>query len=361
MWIRSLQHKYLAPADGAAGDGTGGQPAGGGATAAAPATSTSDAGSGGGQAPASSTSGGQSGTSGATKPGDGGSSPGAPTSGSTAKASEEKPDGEGEKAAGEAWGADWREKIAGEDADMLKRLTRYNTPKDALAALSSLQARISKGELRSMLPKNATPEQIAEWRKENDIPEAPEKYEIKLRDGLVIGDADKPIIDAFLKRMHGAEVTNKTASQLVEAYYDIQEEITKTRHEEDGAARQAAEDALRDMWGGDYKVNRTIFQNFSSMMPKDVQEALLHGRAADGTPIGSTPAVINWFVTLARELNPTSTLVPTVDGRTAAATIDSRIAEIEKMMPDRGSEYWKNEKVQEEYRNLLTARERATR
>ena len=81
----------------------------------------------------------------------------------------------------------------------LKKLGRYASPQAALDALFNAQARISSGELKAPLKEDATPEEKAAWRAENNIPETPDKYELKLSDGLIVGDADKPLVDDFLK------------------------------------------------------------------------------------------------------------------------------------------------------------------
>ena len=97
--------------------------------------------------------------------------------------------------------------------------------------IDNLQNKIAAGEMRSTLPPNATEEQVKAWRSENGIPEAPEKYELKLKDGLVIGEEDKPIIDAFLKSAHGANMTAQQASQAVDWYYEEVERQTAQRAE----------------------------------------------------------------------------------------------------------------------------------
>src|SRR3546814_3644725 len=62
------------------------------------------------------------------------------------------------------------------------------------------------------LPIYATPEQIAEWRKEQGIPEKPEDYDLKFDNGLVIGEADKPLVAEFLKASHATNVKIGRAS-----------------------------------------------------------------------------------------------------------------------------------------------------
>src|SRR3546814_10458699 len=83
------------------------------------------------------------------------------------------------------------------------------------------------------LPIYATPEQIAEWRKEQGIPEKPEDYDLKFDNGLVIGEADKPLVAAFLKASHATNVTPAQAKAQIASYYAIQEQQQAARAEKD--------------------------------------------------------------------------------------------------------------------------------
>lgn len=269
----------------------------------------------------------------------------------------------GDKGAGDdkgeatKWAPDWREKVAAGDDAKLKRLARYASPDAALDALFQLQNKIGSGELRAKLPKNATPEQMGEWRQANGIPESPEKYELKLADGLVIGEEDKPYVDAFLARVHAKDVTNEQASAFVNAYYDIVAQQTQERHEKDREIAQATEDELRQEWGADYRRNSNVIQNLLATAPSGLGEELLHGRMSDGTPIGASPKMLRWLASIALDINPHSTVVSAANGD-IAGSIDTQIADIEKTMRENRQAYNADEKMQARYRELLTAREK---
>src|SRR3546814_8605810 len=91
------------------------------------------------------------------------------------------------------------------------------------------------------LPIYATPEQIAEWRKEQGIPEKPEDYDLKFDNGLVIGEADKPLVAEFLKASHATNVTPAQAKAQIAAYYAIQEQQQAARAEKDDEIRRSEE------------------------------------------------------------------------------------------------------------------------
>jgi hypothetical protein len=260
------------------------------------------------------------------------------------------------------WKEDWRAQAAKGDAKTLARLERYASPEAALNALASVQQRISAGELRSQLRKDATPEELAQWRQENGIPDAADKYDLKLSDGLVIGDDDKPIIDAFLKDLHGKNLSNDMASAVVDWYYRDMERQVETREQEDQRQATDAQDALRAQWGDSYRQNINLIEGMLDMAPPGVKDRFKFGRLADGRPILADPETIMWLNGLAREINPVTTVVPNA-GANAAQAIDDEIKSIEKdMNKPKGMPgkhpYWDDDKRQARYRELLAARER---
>jgi len=249
------------------------------------------------------------------------------------------------------------------DEKVLQRLGRYATPSDLINSHLALQTKISSGEFRSVLPKDANDDQIKAWRAENGIPEAPDKYELKLKDGLVVGEEDKPIIDAFLKNAHAANLTASQASAAVDWYYDQIEQQTAARAEADKQLAQKAQDELRAAWGQEYRTNENLVMGLLESAPTGVKDQFLHGRLADGTPIMSHPETVRWLNQLAREINPVTALIPNAGGNIAGA-IDDEIKQYETWMKAPrdsadGKKYWADVKVQERLRALYGARDSA--
>ncbi|CAB4223313.1 hypothetical protein UFOVP1670_19 [uncultured Caudovirales phage] len=264
------------------------------------------------------------------------------------------------------WPDDWRTRIAGDDGKVLKRLERYATPKEVAFALTSVQERINAGELRSSLPKNATVEQINQWRTENGIPEAPEKYALKLKDGLVIGENDKPIIEAMLKVAHGKNVSNEAASAVVDWYYDEVTRQTQERQAKDVEFARTTEEALRTEWGAEYKLNTNMIKGLVDMAPEGVRELLMGARLGNGDPMLAHPDAMRWLVGMAREINPVTALVPNATGTGMVTAIEDEIKQIQGWMgapkgsPDH-KKYWEDPKMSGpngRYYQLLDAKSR---
>lgn len=257
---------------------------------------------------------------------------------------------------------DWRAALSKGDSDLGKFLGRYQSPDAAIKQLKTLNDDIKNGKYRKPLGDDATPEEIAAHRKEQGIPEKPEGYLEKLPEGLVIGDVDKPAVDKFLAAMHESGAPPSQVNAALETYYDIVQEQAEAQSELIETSRREGEDALALEWGADKKRNLNAVKAFVAGLPKEVGEALSGGfiRRDDGmlVPMGNSPEFVKWLAGLALEANPLATVVPGAGANQASAVADE-IADIEKLMGDRGSDYWKGpkaEKMQERYRELIDAR-----
>lgn len=255
------------------------------------------------------------------------------------------------------WPENWRDEMAAGDEKVRKQLDRYASPKDVSTALRALQTKLSSGELKSTLPKDAKPEDIARWREENGIPAKPEEY--KLPDGLVVGDADKPMVEGFLQRMHAKNAPPELVQEGIAYFYELQEAQAAKIAEADVSHKQEVEDTLRAEWGGEYRGNVNSIKAMLESAPGGIADIILSARSADGRALANQPAFMQWLAGTARELNPVATVVPA--GGDQMGAISDEITKIEKLMGNRQSEYWKGpgaEKMQARYRQLIEARDR---
>lgn len=262
-----------------------------------------------------------------------------------------------EKPAAGDWPEDWRQKYAQGNEKVMKRLERYASPKAALDALFAAQSKISTGELKSALKPDATPEEVAAWREENGIPASPGEYELNLPNGLIVGEADKPMVDDFLKQAHEANMHPNQVSQALGWYFSKQDEAIAQQAARDEESRMATEDELRAEFGPEYRRNLQIANDLLAGAPGDLKDKFMTGRLADGTAIGNDPDVIRWLVGLSREINPLATVAPG-SGTNAAQAVESELTTLRGMMGDRTSEYWKGpnaQRMQERYRQLVSA------
>lgn len=255
------------------------------------------------------------------------------------------------------WPDDWRQKYAGENEKVLKRLERYNSPKAALDALIAAQDKISRGDLRKPLGDKPSDDELAAYRADNGIPESPDKYDLKLSDGRVIGEEDKELVGSFLEQMHGKNATPEQVSAGVDWYYGFVEEQQAKRYEADEEYRRQSEDELRAEFGADFRRNMNMVSGLLQGAPEGVREMLMDARTEDGTRLINSPNALRWLTQLSREINPVSAVVPGA-GANAGQAISDELDTIKSLMGDPKSEYWKGpkaEKMQARFRDLVNA------
>lgn len=251
----------------------------------------------------------------------------------------------------------WRNIIAGDDPKELARLQRMGSPADVWKAYRALEAKISSGQLKSGLKPDATPEEVAQWRKDNGLPETPEDYRPNLPNGMVPGEADMPLIGGFQKTAHELGLTPEQFNKTLSWYFAEADAAKAQQYEADTSFRSQAEDALRAEWGPAYRSEVRGIANFmEANAPAGMADLLFNSRSSDGKLLGDHPEVLRWLSSMVRTVNPLATLVPAGSGDIMKAG-EARISEIEQMMRTDPGAYWKNQDIQNEYGKLLEARE----
>lgn len=253
----------------------------------------------------------------------------------------------------------WREQLAGKedkDSKRLERFKRYQTPQAMADALLGVQDRIAAGELRSALPPASDAAAVAEWRKQHGIPAKPTEYVVELEGGRKVDGVIQPDgLTEFLGVAHAEGLAPKTVNQVLGWFVkraETQKEAAATR---DALAKQTAEDELRKVWGQDYRRNVGSIHGLLDTAPAEVKELILNARTTDGTPFASHPGILQFLSKTSLELNPHITVVPGEHGNVAGA-IEDEMKALEKQMGDKTSDYWKDEKKQARYRQLVEAR-----
>lgn len=261
------------------------------------------------------------------------------------------------KPAPAAFPDDWREQLAGGDDKALSTLKRYGSPKGLWDKIRNQEKALSaRGPAKP--GKDATPEEVAAWRKAEGIPETPDGYVegLTLPDGALLGDDDKPVVASYAAAMHEVGVPQGVIDRTMAWYFNHLEEVTTAQKDADEAFRAEAVTELRNEFGDNFQRSVTGIANL--FPSKDVMNALIGGRTADGKLIGDDPRMLRVLASLAAQVRPDGdTRLPA--GQGSGGSIDGEIAEIEKLMrTDGGRPYWQDKSKQDRYGELLAARER---
>lgn len=249
---------------------------------------------------------------------------------------------EGNKAQEEALKSlpeNWRDIMAAGDDKILKDLQKFKSPADYAKSKRELEILVSKTRPNPELPKNATPEQLKEWREKVGIPEKFEDYNIELKDGFVINEAEKQEINDFLKSSHKNNLTQAEVSKALQAYYESKTE----RETKMIAAVEQQKQQLQKEWGNNF--NSNVNKVLSFLQNEGLQE-LDNMLMPDGTFALLNPKIVNYFLKLSEKNNGSNTLAPQ-EGQTFTS-IHARIAELEKMRTINEDAFWNNREARAE-------------
>lgn len=142
---------------------------------------------------------------------------------------------------------------------IMKELQRYKSPEAYMAAGFAARQKIRTGEYKTATPEEGASEaEVKAWRKQNDIPEKPEEYDIPKVEGYTFVEADQPVVDAFKHSAHEAHLSRQQASILIKAHAEaIKAENAKTEESmaaQDREDKEHAADDLRNRFGvSEYK------------------------------------------------------------------------------------------------------------
>lgn len=186
----------------------------------------------------------------------------------------------------------WRELAAGENEDQLKLLKRYGSLSGVVKALQEAQNTIRSGKIKRDMPDPKDEKAMAEWRKEQGIPDKPEGYQLPEPITKRLVDEDKPILASFTEFAHSKNAPPAFVEMATEWYVNLQEQMAEQISQRDAKAFEEADDALRDNWARDeYKGNLQLAKRFWEAAGV---EGLSEARLPDGRKLGNIPEFIMW-------------------------------------------------------------------
>lgn len=238
---------------------------------------------------------------------------------------------DGEEPSNVIWPEDWRKRVAGDDEKLLKKAERFASPADIFKSLTEAEKRISQGFKPVELTDKSTPEEIAEYRKQNEIPEEWTAYKADIGNGVVWGDEDKPLIDNFLEHAHASHLPQGVVTKTLAWYHQFQQNEAAAIEEADLEHKTNATIELKEEWGPDYRANLNAIKGSFNAVDSELFDALFSSRNANGVLLGNDPKVVKAFAQLARQANPAAMLAPG-SLEDSSKSIDQELSELKSKM-----------------------------
>ena len=245
----------------------------------------------------------------------------------------------------------------------MRRLSNLDSPYQVYGSFRNLENTWASRNFVKVPPKEgATENDIKEYHKAIGVPEKPEDYfkDLKLENGAVVGEADKPVVDAFAQAVHKAGATPAVVNAALNWYFGSQEKAAADLDQADENFRIEAERGLKEEYGPAFNRKRNAISALFATAPggtdvkneKSLISRLLGGRTADGKIIGNDPDAVRFLINLALDQNPSAAVVE--DGDQSGKSIEREISEIEQIMRTDRPRY--NREFAGRYAELLAAR-----
>lgn len=197
---------------------------------------------------------------------------------------------------------DEQKKAVTEKLDRIKKqLARYASPEAAILAGMEAQEKLRAGQVKAKPGENATPEEIAEYRKANDLPVDPKDIDLRVENHKWT-EQDQPLIDSFQKVAFDADIPQKAVKKLINWYLEAGNtamDFQKQAHEAiDREDKKVARDELTGEWGEEFKprlglVDR-VFKD-PEVFPDGLGEKIWNSRTPDGHMLRHSPSFIKLF------------------------------------------------------------------
>jgi hypothetical protein len=270
------------------------------------------------------------------------------------------------------WPDDWREKLAEHrsagDAKAYKkelaRLKNITDPAGVYGMYREIEGKLTGGGLIKVPGKDAKEDEIKEFQKAIGWTEKPEEMleQIALKDGAVLGDDDKPVLNEFLGAVHGATSATDFVSKAANWYFARQEQAAAEMDDTDDEFRRESETAIKEEWGPAFKRRSNAIGSIFATAPggSDIKNEeglftrLMGGRMADGRRIGNDPDMLRWLDSIRGEINPAASVVE--DGA-GTQSVEAELEKIKGLRKTDPQKYWAND-TQKREQELYAALEK---
>jgi hypothetical protein len=237
-----------------------------------------------------------------------------------------------------SWPEDWRDRLSGGDDKLKNLLNRYTAPDAFAKAFKELRAaydsRKPAKDEAAELPENATEEQLAAYRKAKGIPDKPEDYEFEVPEGKELSDSEYEIMIDFAKAMHETNMPADTVKKISSWFLEYEDIVAQKNADRAYEARQETEEKLRAEWGGDYRANVNLMSNVLQEHLGSAAGDFLSQPMMDGTRLGDNETFIRLMADLSRKVGGSTAELYTTDVHTTGQSLETRKAELMKMMND---------------------------
>lgn len=241
---------------------------------------------------------------------------------------------------------DDKKAVAERVARMKAQIGRYGTIEAAMIALADAQEKIRSKQETEPLPKDASPEERAEWREKQGLPKeakdiAIPRVEITTETGERAyhewTEADKPLHDAFRAVAFDLNLSQAQVDKLVNWQFNSAQERVAASKDAlknlDKEAKKVARTELREEWGNEYDARIAVVERFikdEEALPDGAGKLLWNARDPEtGERLAFHPSIMKLLANAAQDKYGEGAFI-SGDAKAAIADEEEKIRNIMK-------------------------------
>lgn len=242
---------------------------------------------------------------------------------------------------GDNGGPDWRAMLAGEDTKFVETLARYQTPQDFAKAFQEQRSALSKRAEPARLAENATPEQVAEWRRNIGLPEVKgdkaeefmAAYKIEFPKGYEASEVEKGLISDFAKQAYEKGWNTGEVKGAVDFFLQQQAAMTQAINRAAVDNQRKWQMELREELGPrEYEAQQAAAEAWlQEKFDGDTLQNFLHAQLPGGGYLGDHPAFFKLVSQLAMGDGYTDRIVGNTLEASTGKTLAQQQSEIENL------------------------------
>lgn len=195
----------------------------------------------------------------------------------------------------------WRQHLSGGDEKLLSELSRLKSPTDIAKEYVRQKQELSKPRAPLTLAKDATPEQIAEYRKAVGVPDAGtiEAYGIAAPEGYELSEVEKGALSDLTKSAHAANLPTGAVKTIADVFFRNQAANQQAMNKLDGERSKAWKADLQSEMGKDFEPMVGAAEAYLTQQFGDDAEGkaeLLSARLPGGGKLGDHPFFVKIMV-----------------------------------------------------------------
>lgn len=241
----------------------------------------------------------------------------------------------------------------------MSEVSRFKSAGDIGKELLRQKQELSKRMEGGAYPEKGTPEQQAQWRKANGVPDAGtlDAYGVKAPDGYEMSNVEKAALGELATRLYGKHVPAGVMGEITDTFFRAQAANQQMLNELDNEKNKEGRSAFDKEHGRDAEQYLAVANAaFEKIVPDETtRNLLLNARLPGGGRLGSHPAFMNLVLEYGLKTG--------FGDRIEASSLESggrslamRQAELEGLrMKD--SEKYNDPKTQDELKRIITLRQ----